>query len=114
MASPQKENGYTPIASELVEALAKTNLSAYESRVLWALLRKTYGWHKKADRISRSQFASLTGLDGRNISRTLSKLVSRNIVTRRTRALQVVVYSIQKDYTLWKDDRQKADGDVPF
>ena len=101
MANPQKENGFTPIASELVEALAKVNLSAYESRVLWALFRKTYGWHKKADRISRSQFADITKLDGRNISRTLARLVSRNIVLKKVASPQVVVYSIQKDYTLW-------------
>lgn len=107
MASPQKENGFTPIASELVEALAKINLSAYESRVLWALFRKTYGWHKKADRISRSQFAEITKLDSRHISRTLARLVVRNIISRNVVSPQVVVYSIQKDYTLW-------DAEHPF
>lgn len=102
MASPQKENGFVPIASELVEALAKFNLSAYESRVLWALIRKTYGWHKKKDRISRSQFAALTNLDGRNISRTLTKLIARNIITREIVSSQVICYALQKDYTLWE------------
>ena len=101
MANPQKENGFTPIASELVEALAKVNLSAYESRVLWALLRKTYGWHKKADRISRSQFAEITKLDPRHISRTLSNLVSRKIIIKKAVSPRAVIYSIQKDYTLW-------------
>jgi len=33
MASPQKENGFTPIANEIIEALCKVNLSPYESRI---------------------------------------------------------------------------------
>ena len=113
MANPQKENGFTPIASELVEALAEINLSAYESRILWALFRKTYGWHKKADRVSRSQFAEITGLDPRHISRTLANLLSRNIIIKKAVSPQVVIYSIQKDYTLWKPSRDK-DTAHPF
>jgi len=29
MANPQKENGFTPIANEIMEALMKVNLSAF-------------------------------------------------------------------------------------
>lgn len=47
MANPQRENGHVDIANELVEALAKMQLSGYESRVIWALWRKTWGWVKK-------------------------------------------------------------------
>ena len=57
MANPQAENGYTPIANEIVEALYRVNLSAYESRVLWYLCRKIYGWSKKTDWIALSQFS---------------------------------------------------------
>ena len=46
-ASPQLEDGYTRIANELIEALMRTNLSAYQSRVLWAIWRKTYGFNKR-------------------------------------------------------------------
>jgi len=56
MASPQKENGFVPIASELVEHFAKVNLSAYEWRTLWVVWRKTWGWQKKQDKISITQF----------------------------------------------------------
>ena len=42
-ASPQCENGYTRLANEIIEALMKSNLSAYQSRILWAVWRETYG-----------------------------------------------------------------------
>jgi len=41
MANPQIENGYLKIAHEIAQALARVNLSAYESRVLWVIWRKT-------------------------------------------------------------------------
>jgi phage replication O-like protein O len=101
-ANPQAEDGHTDIANEIAEALAKVNLSAYESRTLWVILRKTYGWHKKMDRISITQFEKATGLKRRHVHRTLCKLVERNIVTR-TGNSRIISYGFQKDYTKWED-----------
>ena len=100
MASPQLENGHIRIANEIVEALYKINLSAYESRLVWFILRKTYGWHKKTDRISYSQFEE-TGIDRRHISRTLYKLENRNFITI-SREGQYRWYSFQKDFSKWQ------------
>ncbi len=80
MASPQAEDGHVDIANEIVEKLAKINLSSYEWRVLWAIWRKTYGWHKKMDFVSVSQMEELTDLDRRNISRTKRLLLGKNII----------------------------------
>lgn len=101
MASPQAEDGHIDIANEIAEALYRTNLSPYESRVLWFVFRKTYGWHKKCDRISYTQFEE-TGITRRHIARTLKRLEARNIVTisGNGRRLQ---YTFQKDYSLWLD-----------
>jgi len=81
MASPQLENGHTKIANELVEALCKINLSPYESRVLWAIIRKTYGWGKKMDKIAQSQIVEMTGIPKGHISRAMKSLTLRAIVT---------------------------------
>jgi phage replication O-like protein O len=100
MANPQLENGHIRIANEIVEeALCKTNLSAYESRILWFILRKTYGWNKKSDRISYTQFEE-TGITRRHIARTLCQLKNRNIITVSGNG-QRLKYSFQKDYTKW-------------
>jgi phage replication O-like protein O len=101
MASPQLENGNFQIANELAEAFCRVNLSAYESRILWVIIRKTYGWKKKSDRITYSQFEIMTGLNRWHIRRYLNRLIERNIITK-TGSGQRLFYAFQKDYSLWK------------
>lgn len=96
MANPQKENGYTAIANEIAEQLAKVNFSAYEMRYLWVLWRKTYGWNKKNDKISLSQFEKATGLKRKDICLVANKLLKRNIIIKNN-----LLISFQKDYTKW-------------
>jgi len=96
MANPQAEDGHVDIANEIVEALAVTYLSSYESQVLWAIFRKTYGWHKKEDWITGSQLVEMTGIAKGHISRTLKKLIDRNMVNKNGKKL-----SFQKDYDKW-------------
>ncbi|MFX1536788.1 MAG: replication protein [Promethearchaeota archaeon] len=81
MANPQKENGYTPIANEIMEALAKINLSSYQFRLLMFILRKTYGFNKKDDWISNSQIVGGTGIRKQHVSRTKKELMERKLVT---------------------------------
>ena len=100
MAKPQLENGHTKIANELVEALARTYFTAYESRILWTIFRKTYGWNKKTDRISYVHFQDATGIDHRHVGRTLKALKNRNIITCFGSGYQLE-YGIQKDYDKW-------------
>lgn len=99
-ANPKVENGHLDLANELVETLARTNFSPYESRILWVLWRKTYSWHKKEDWISVTQFADKTGLDRGNAGKALRKLVSRNIIYRKDKGGKIF-YGFQKDYTKW-------------
>jgi len=101
IVSPQIENGHLDLANEIVEQFARLNLCAGEWRLLWSILRKTYGWHKKADRITYSQFERMTGLDRWNIRRYLNRLIERNIITK-TGSGQRLFYAFQKDYSLWK------------
>lgn len=101
MAAPQVEDGHIDIANEIGEALARTHLSGYESRVLWVIWRKTYGWHKKSDAISITQFQKATGLDRRNISKTLQRLSYRNIIVKNDNGF-ISKWAFQKDYGNWK------------
>lgn len=102
MANPQPENGHTNIPNEVLEALWKVNLSAYETRVLFFLFRKIYGWHKKTDKISLSQFSKAIGIDRRLVHRTLKKLSSKQmIVIYRDDSLELT-YGFQKDFEQWQ------------
>ena len=99
---PQKENGFTPIAHEIMEALMKINLSPAESRVLWFIFRKTYGWGKKSDRIALSQFSKATGLKRQNVQRALKALSSKSMITViRSDDRKPLTYRFQKDYSEW-------------
>lgn len=97
MPNPQAENGHIDIANEIAEALMVTQVSGYDNRVLWAIFRKTYGWHKKEDWIAFSQLEIMTKIHRSHISRSIKRLVERNIVTRIGNKL-----SFNKIYTQWR------------
>ncbi len=111
MASPQKENGYTPIAHTILEQLSKQVISPDEWRILMIIFRKTYGWDKKQDRISHSQFSEITGIARNHIPRIINKLLSRNIIYRVSPIqgtpvpylgyTNIVSYGFQKNYDKW-------------
>ncbi len=102
MSAPQLENGYTRIANEILEALAKIKLSPYETRLMWIIFRKTYGNNgKKMDRISLSQFSEWTGIDRRNVRRALASLLAREVVAASPNG-NGINYGLQKDYERWK------------
>lgn len=107
MANPQIEDGHLAIANEIVEALMRINLSAYESRVLWFLFRKTYGWKKKTDWIALSQFSSCIGLDRRLIHRAIKELSSKKMIVIERDDSQRLKYGFQKDYDKWKPSSKK-------
>jgi phage replication O-like protein O len=100
MANPQAENGHTDVANEIMEALARQILSPDEWHCLIVILRKTWGWHKREDRISLSQFALMTGMRKPHICRALKKLFQRQIITQ-TGNERINIYRFQKDFEKW-------------
>lgn len=82
LANPQLEDGHLKIANSIAETLAHTQMSGHESRVLWFLFRKTYGWSKKTDVISLSQWMEGTGLSKSHVVDTLNRLVVRKIIRK--------------------------------
>lgn len=101
MVSPQIENGYTKIANELLDAIVRCKLPGDEGQVFWTIIRKTYGFNKKMDRIALSQFNLATGLLKPHICRALSKLIEKNMITKSGKG-NLPSYRLQKDYTKWK------------
>ena len=100
MSSPQLENGYTPIANELLEALFQSELSRCEYQIVLAIIRKTYGYHKKMAELSNSQLALMTGIDRRNVGRTIRALSEKNILLRGTNTNTHTI-GLNKQYKEW-------------
>lgn len=98
----QKEDGHTAINNEVLEQLVKTPLLASEYQVILFVIRKTWGWHKKEDVISFSQFMDGTGLSRGTTNKTLKNLILRKILVRVTRlGKQKISYSFNKYYKTW-------------
>lgn len=95
--SPQIENGYTPLANELLEAFYRCKLTEYERVIMMCIWRKTYGWSKKEDWIANSQFHEETGIPKPHITRTLKSLREKGIVTKEAKKVTIV-----KNYKVWK------------
>lgn len=93
----QTENGFTMLANELYEATFTLPISGRELRVLHCIIRLTYGYKKKEDRIPLSKISELTKIAIPHISKLVSNLIKYGIVTNLGNSL-----GINKDYSAWK------------
>lgn len=101
MASPQKENGHLRMATELVLVFCIYRLSGQEWQVLWVILRKTWGWNKKKDRISLSQISELTSMNRPGVVRIINKLIKRGVLKKENSA-GINAYTFNKNYEEWQ------------
>lgn len=101
MANPQKENGYVPIANDILDALAKIRIPGEARQILDVIIRKTWGYNKKNDKISLSQFSYFTGMKKTHVIRALYKLIGLNIIIKNSDG-DINIYSVQKDHEKWQ------------
>lgn len=95
--NPQVEDGYTRIANELLDGLISYRISGEEMQAFLFIVRKTYGYKKKSDFISLSQFVEATGMKKPTVARAIKKLINKNIVIKNDNEL-----SVNKDKNQWK------------
>jgi len=119
MASPQLENGYTSIANEIIEALSRYRIPGEQMQCLFVVLRKTYGWNKKCDEISLSQFVEFTGLKKQHAYRAISGLIEKNIILVTKKDYKTgSSYRFNKNFDSWIAYPKKVTvtkkGDQPY
>jgi phage replication O-like protein O len=78
--NPQLEDGFTRIANEIVDRMCRLRLTNGEWLVMITVIRKTYGWGKKEDQISLSQFVEATEMRRPHVCRAISDLKSRKMI----------------------------------
>jgi len=101
MANPQVEDGFCKIANELIEALARIRIPGEAMQILLVIIRETYGWNKKEDAISLSQFVAATGMRRPNVCRAITKLLAINIIIKKDTPT-ASKYRLNKDFDSWK------------
>ena len=93
-----------------MDELAKIRIPGQARQVLDFIIRKTYGWNKKKDVISLSQFVAGTGLSKISVCKGINKLLSMDLITKKGNAKSLftkkgndtaITYGFQKDYTKW-------------
>lgn len=100
MSDVQLENGYCRIANKIMDKLCKIRVPGETMQCLIVIIRKTYGFNKKQDCISLSQFEKYTGLKRPNICRALNKLKSMNLISIIKKD-NGNIYKFNKHYELW-------------
>jgi len=115
MANPQTQNGFTRISNEVMDHLCCFRIPGEMRLVIDAILRKTYGFNKKEDRISNSQLVAMTGLKKANVSSVLSRAVQHHLVIQKDNTL-----AFNKDWEQWipfvrviqKDNSKKLSNEI--
>lgn len=105
MTSPQTKNGHIQIATggvdnDVFSALIHARLSGVEYQIVLLVIRKTWGYKKKEDWISLTQFQEETGAKRSYICRAIRRLVTCGILVTR-KSPQQTFYSFNKLFSEW-------------
>ena len=104
MANPQKENGYTPIANEILDNIVKCRLNGTQFRIIMTVWRYTYGFSRKEHSISETFLSKAIGIASPHISREIKPLFDKNILLKVSEATfnKSAVIMFNKDYDKWQ------------
>ena len=108
MRGPQLEDGYTRIANEILEAIARFPINATQFRILMVIWRYTYGFNRKSSELSQSFIAEATGLHKKQVQRELNELIKMNIIKVEKEASfsSPRVLKFNKYYQSWEGANQ--------
>jgi phage replication O-like protein O len=103
MAKAQLENGFTKIANELLEKIASSKLSQNEFKVLFAIIRLSYGWRQKNTdtRATGKALSEFTGLRSDQVFKMLKSLTKKAVINA-SRQQGCNVYAINTDLAKWE------------
>lgn len=110
MASPQKENGYTSIANELLEQIYRRRFSASQLKILLLVIRFTYGFNRKTAALSNTFIAAGTGIHEITVSKEVGTLLRDNVLElyKKPSFHNSRVIGINKDYEGWRNHLELA------
>ena len=110
MASPQTENGFTRIANELMEVIPLYKFNGTQFRILFVVLRYTYGFQRKSHELSLTFIADSTGMHKQQIKRELDILIKNKVLIEEEPPSfnKPRIIRFNKNYNEWLISRQSA------
>ena len=99
------ENGFTPIANEILEAAVGASLNGTQLRILLLLWRNSYGFHKKECPLPLSYLAKKLRGNKSTIARQIRRLEALGVLSARQEQCDghtPKLYAFCKDYTRWQ------------
>jgi phage replication O-like protein O len=83
-----------------MEALALADLGKRHYKIMLVMCRQTYGYNKKADEVSLSQFHDKTGIMPPNVSTAIEELVAMRVLIK-TPGKYAACLAVNKAYAQW-------------
>ena len=111
----QLENGYTKIANEILEQIAKVKLNGTQFRIVMTVLRYTYGFNRKEHAMSVNFISQATGLNKRQVQRELSILIDESIIIVKKEATfsSAAVLGFNKHFDDWGSNSNQVTNKTP-
>ncbi len=103
MANPQVEKGYTRIANELFEKIIFANFTASEYKIIFTVIRFSYGFQRKCASASLDALASACNIHRVTVSKVINKLIKNGVLIEVSPPgiLNSRKVAINKDYDNW-------------
>lgn len=109
MASPQKENGFTGISNEIMEALCRARLTGQELSITLYIIRCTYGYGRKEVNLSLSEIAKATNMKRQHAHRVLANLSPKRVIAvTKYGDRRKQTFKFNKNYDEWKEKPKKS------
>ena len=90
------------VHNELIDRVfCRINFKAYEWRLLWCIIRQSWGWRRKGVWTTYRELVERTGLDVRHVARTLKQLEQKLIIAVRSGKKKTHL-QINTDYMSWR------------
>lgn len=103
------DDGFTRTANAIQDQLCKLDLSGSQFQLLNAVIRSTYGFNKKQDRVTNTYLMELTELSDKAVRDGLKVLIDRRIINCEKSGLMKLV-SVNKVVSDWVLKGSKTDS----
>ncbi len=102
MASPQIEKGHVKIANDLFERILEYPFTGVELKIVWAVIRYTYGWNRTKAHMTFYQISKMINQDRSNVRKSVHKLNKEKVMFMQMCRDGSFLIGINKNYDEWE------------